>query len=65
MLVTLLSSHAGNGAAGVTWLRRNVDAESSRRWCCQVMLVMVLQLKVVLVVLRLRSTRPQSIGVLL
>jgi hypothetical protein len=34
-----MSSHAGDGATGVTWPRRDVDAESCWRRCCQVMLV--------------------------
>jgi hypothetical protein len=28
MLVTILPSHAGDDAAGVTWPQRDVDAES-------------------------------------
>jgi hypothetical protein len=64
MLATMLSSHAGNGAAVVTWPRYDVDVESCWRHCCQVILVTALQLKVVLVVVRLCSPRAQSIEVL-
>jgi hypothetical protein len=42
MLVMVLSSHAGNGAAGATWPRRDVNVESCWRWRCRVMLVMAL-----------------------
>jgi hypothetical protein len=42
MLVTMLLSHIGDGAAGVTWLRRGVDVESCWRQSCRVMLVMTL-----------------------
>jgi hypothetical protein len=35
-----MSSHAGDGTAGATWPRHDVDAESCSGWCCQVMLVM-------------------------
>jgi hypothetical protein len=53
MLATVLLSHAGDGAAEVTWPRRDVDVESCwRRHCrgdlavmrcrCRVMLTMVL-----------------------
>jgi hypothetical protein len=28
MLATMLPSHVGNGAAEVTWARRDIDAES-------------------------------------
>jgi hypothetical protein len=42
MLVTMLSSHASDGAAGVTLPWRNVDAESCWRHCCRVMLATVL-----------------------
>jgi hypothetical protein len=64
MLTTVLSSHAGDGTTGATWSRRDVDAESCWRRCYRVMLVTALQLKVVLVVIRLRSPRAQSIKVL-
>jgi hypothetical protein len=64
MLVTVLSSHAGDDAAGVTLSRCDVDDESCWRWCCQVMLVIMLQLEVVLAVLRLRNPRARSIEVL-
>jgi hypothetical protein len=64
MLVTVLSSHAGDDAAEVTLSQCDVDAESCWRWCCQVMLVIVLQLEVVLAVLRLRNPRARSIEVL-
>jgi hypothetical protein len=33
MLVTVLLSHAGDGAAEVTWPRRDIDAESCQRGC--------------------------------
>jgi hypothetical protein len=39
---TVLSSHAGDNAAGMTWLRRDVDANSCRRQCCRVMLATAL-----------------------
>jgi hypothetical protein len=55
MLVTMLLSHAGDSAAEATWLRRDVDVELCWRRCCQVMLVMALQLKVVLAVVNLHS----------
>jgi hypothetical protein len=53
MLATVLSCHAGDGAAGVSWPRRDVDVESCWRWCyrgdlaavryrCRVMLATVL-----------------------
>jgi hypothetical protein len=42
MLAMMLLSHAGDDAAGVTWLRRDVDAESCWRQCCRVILVMTL-----------------------
>jgi hypothetical protein len=42
MLVTMLSSHASNGAAEVTWSRRDVEVESGWRHCCQTMLATVL-----------------------
>jgi hypothetical protein len=41
MLVTVLPSYA-SGSAGLTWLRRDVDVESCWRWCCRVMLAIVL-----------------------
>jgi hypothetical protein len=40
--VTMLLSHAGDGAAEVTLLQRDVDAESCWRQCCLVMLAMAL-----------------------
>jgi hypothetical protein len=64
MLATVLLSHAGDGAVEATRLWRDVDTESRWRQCCRVMLAMVLQLKVVLVVVRLRSPRARSIEVL-
>jgi hypothetical protein len=64
MLSTMLSSHAGDGATGATWPQCNIDVESCWRKCYRVMLVMPLQLKVVLVVIRLLSPRDQSIEVL-
>jgi hypothetical protein len=42
MLVTMLPSHAGNGAVGVIWPWLDVDAESCWWQCCRVMLVIVL-----------------------
>jgi hypothetical protein len=42
MLATMLLSHAHDDAAEVTWPQRDVDAESSRRQCCRVMLVTTL-----------------------
>jgi hypothetical protein len=42
MLVMVLPSHAGYGATGATWPRRDVDIESYSRWCCRVMLAMAL-----------------------
>jgi hypothetical protein len=55
MLVMLLPSHAGDDTAEATWPRHDVDVESCWRQCCRVMMAIVLQLKVVLVVVRLRS----------
>jgi hypothetical protein len=37
-----LPSHVGNGAAEVTWPRRDVDVESYWRWRYRVMLAMTL-----------------------
>jgi hypothetical protein len=56
MLATMLLSHPGDGGAEATWLRHNVDVESCWRQCCR--------LKVVLIVVRLRSPRAQSFEVL-
>jgi hypothetical protein len=42
MLAMVLPGHAGDGAAGVTWLRCDVAAESCWRWCYRVMLAMTL-----------------------
>jgi hypothetical protein len=39
---TVLLSHASNGAAGETWPRCDVDAESCWQQCSQVMLAMTL-----------------------
>jgi hypothetical protein len=64
MLATVLPSHASDSAVGATWPWCDVDAESCWRRCCQVMLAMVLQLKVILAMVRLRSPRAQSIEVL-
>jgi hypothetical protein len=64
MLVTMLPSHAGDGTAGVTWLQRDVDVESCWRQCCRVMLAVAPQLKVALVVVRLRSSQDRSIEML-
>jgi hypothetical protein len=55
--VTVLPSHAGDDAVKATWPWRDVDVESCWRWCYQVMLAMVLQFKVVLAMVRLRSPR--------
>jgi hypothetical protein len=55
MLVTILPSDASDDAAETTFPRRDVDAESCWRQWCQVMMVMALELKVVLVVVSLRS----------
>jgi hypothetical protein len=38
----VLPSHAGDGVAGATSLRRNVDVESCWWQCCRVMLVTML-----------------------
>jgi hypothetical protein len=62
MLVTMLPSHAGDGATRATWPRRNVDVKSCCQQCCRVMLVMALQLKVVLAVVRLHSPHDRSIA---
>jgi hypothetical protein len=51
--VTMLLSHASDGAVEVTLLWRDVDAESCWRQGYRVMLVTVPQLKVVLVMVRL------------
>jgi hypothetical protein len=51
--VTMLSSHASDGAAEVTLPWRDVDAESCWQQCYRVMLVTAPQLKVVLVMVRL------------
>jgi hypothetical protein len=42
MLVTVLSSHASNGAAEATWPRRGVGVESYWQRCCRVMLATML-----------------------
>jgi hypothetical protein len=42
MLVTMLPSYAGDGAAVMTWLLRDLDIESCLRRCCRVLLVTVL-----------------------
>jgi hypothetical protein len=55
MLAIVLPSHVGDGAAGATWPQRDIDGESCWRQCCQVMLVMALQLLAVLAVVRLHS----------
>jgi hypothetical protein len=71
----MLPSHTGDDAARVTWLWRDVDAESGwRRRCwgdmatvrcrCQVKLAMALQLKVEMTVVRMRSPRDRSIDLL-
>jgi hypothetical protein len=70
--MTMLPSLVGDGTIGATGPRRDVDvescwrhnaAESCWRHCCRVMLVMALQLKVVLAVVRLCSPRDQSFEV--
>jgi hypothetical protein len=38
MLATMLPSHAGDGAAEVTWLWCDADVESCWRQCCEVVL---------------------------
>jgi hypothetical protein len=63
-MATMLPSHAGDCATEVTWPRCNVNAESCWRPCCRVILVMALQLKVVLAMVRLCSPRDWSIEVL-
>jgi hypothetical protein len=40
--VIVLSSHAGDGTAEATWSQCEVDVESCRRRCCQVMMVTAL-----------------------
>jgi hypothetical protein len=40
--VTMLLSHAADGAAGATWPRRDVDVGSCWRQCCRVMLATAL-----------------------
>jgi hypothetical protein len=42
MLVTMLLSHDGDGAAKASWPWRVVDVESCWRQCCRVMLATVL-----------------------
>jgi hypothetical protein len=42
ILVTMLSSHAGDDVARATWPRHDVDAESCWRQCYRVMLAMTL-----------------------
>jgi hypothetical protein len=42
MLVMVLLSQDNDDTAGVTWPRRDVDAESCWRQCCRVMLAMTL-----------------------
>jgi hypothetical protein len=42
MLFPMPPSHAGDGAIGATWPRRDVDVETCWRQCCRVMLAMVL-----------------------
>jgi hypothetical protein len=42
MLAMVMPSHADDGTAGVTWLRRDVDADSCSRRCYRVMLVTTL-----------------------
>jgi hypothetical protein len=55
MLATILPNHGRDDAAKSTWPRCDVDVESCWQQCCRVMLTMALQLKVVLVVVRLCS----------
>jgi hypothetical protein len=47
--------HAGGCVIEVTWPQRDVDVELCWGRCCQVMLAIALQLKVVLAVVRLHS----------
>jgi hypothetical protein len=47
--------HAGDCVVEVTWPQRDVDVELCWGRCCQVMLAIALQLKVVLAVVRLHS----------
>jgi hypothetical protein len=61
MLVTMLPSHAGDDATEATWSWRDVEDESCWRQCYRVLLLLALQLKVVLVVIRLHSPRAQSV----
>jgi hypothetical protein len=56
MLTIVPPSHAGDGAAEVTWPWRDVGAKSSWQQCCRV--------KLVLAVVRSHSPRAQSIEVL-
>jgi hypothetical protein len=42
MLTTMLSSHAGDGIARVTWPRHEVDVESCWRQCYRDMLATML-----------------------
>jgi hypothetical protein len=62
----IMPSHARDGAIEESWLRQDIDAKSCWLRCyrgdlttlrcrCQVMLVMVLELKVVLAVARLHN----------
>jgi hypothetical protein len=44
MPATVLPSHAGDGAAEVTWSRRDVDVESCQRRCCRVILALLRRL---------------------
>jgi hypothetical protein len=62
--MTMLPSHAGDNTTEVTWPRCDIDAESCWQQCCRVVLAMALQLKVVLAMVGLCSTRDQSIEVL-
>jgi hypothetical protein len=57
-------SYAGDGAIEVTWPQHDVDVESCWRQCCHVMLVIVLQLKIVLAIVRLCNPQTRSIEVL-
>jgi hypothetical protein len=64
MPAMVLPSHTGDDAAMTTWPRGDVDVESYWQRCYRVMLTMVLQLKVVLAVVRLRSPGARRIVVL-
>jgi hypothetical protein len=64
MLETMLWSHASDNDVEASWLRCDLDAKSCQQQCYRIMLAMAVQLEIVLVVVRLRSPRAQSIEVL-